>query len=120
MTKQECIKLYNQNSHWINCIKIIDQVPPKILNDSETFYKFYEEYKKLGGKVGYWTYDKNLRMFFKITFPTASGYLKKYEKADDDHWNSREEAFNCFVGYIKNYPEAVRYFKSVDNIYRYT
>ena len=83
------------------------------------FEDFLAEYKRLKGRHSRNQYIDNLNMFLKITFNSYNGDARHYDGAKT-FWNSRDEAFNCFVGYLGSLAEAHRYFRSVNNIKVYT
>lgn len=112
-------ELFKENEQWITDSNVKTQYPlldPK--EDSETL-KFFEEYKRLGGKDELEKYTDNLRIFFKITFGTyVNGDLSK--PIEGKHWLNGNEAWMCFVGFMDSIEEAKRYFDSVDNIHPYS
>ena len=111
--------IFKANEQWIMDPNVkTDYTPPDPKEDSET-PKFFEEYKRLGGKDEQEKYADNLRIFFKITFDShVNGDLSK--PIEGKYWVNRNEAWICFVGYIGSIKEARRYFASVDNIHAYT
>jgi len=111
--------IFKKNEHWIMDSNVKTQYPlPDPKEDPETL-KFFEEYKKLGGKDKFEKYADNLCTFFKITFgPYVDGDLSKAVKGEC--WESVDEAWMCFVGFMQSVEEAKRYFQSVDNIHAYT
>jgi len=111
--------IFKANEQWIMDPNIkTDYSLPDPKEDSETL-KFFEEYKRLGGKDELEKYTDNLRIFFKITFRIyVNGESDK--PIEGEYWVNRSEAWMCFVGYIGSIEEANRYFDSVDNIHAYS
>ena len=111
---KKCKDLYNGNKDWIE--KTTFETPA----DKETLYKFISEYKKLKGRHSTDKCIENLKMFFKLTFIAfGHGSMEKFE-GSKTFWKTRQEPFDCFVGYLGSLVEANRYFESVDNIKGYS
>jgi hypothetical protein len=112
-------EIFKKNEQWIMDSNVNTQYPlPDPEEDSETL-KFFEEYKRLGGKDELEKYTNNLRTFFKITFESyVNGDLSK--PIEGESWESADEPWMCFVGFMQSLEEAKRYFESVDNIHPYT
>ena len=82
------------------------------------FSKWYREYQRLEGRETKGIFARNLNVFFELTLnPFVYGNL---EKADGTLWESRDEAWSCFVERIGSEKEANRYFDAVDHITTYT
>jgi len=116
---KKCKELYKQNEDWI---KKLDYVFGKSVQeyDPKTFGEFLAEYKRLKGRHSINQYIENLNMFLKITHDIfITGDARQYEGAKT-FWKSRDECFECFVGYMGSLVEAHRYFNSVNNIKVYT
>jgi hypothetical protein len=111
--------IFKENEEWIMDPNVKTHYPlPDPKEDSET-PKYFEEYKRLGGKDELEKYIDNLRTFFKITFGSyVHGDSSKPVKGK--YWISRDEAWMCFVGFTGSLKEAKRYFASVDNIHPYS
>ena len=111
--------IFKANEQWIMDPNVkADYPPPDPKEDSET-PKYFEEYKRLGGKDGLEKYTDNLRTFFKITIGSHV-HGDSGKPVEGKYWISRDEAWMCFVGFIGSIEEAKRYFASVDNIHAYT
>lgn len=111
--------IFKVNEEWIMDPNVKTNYPiPDPEEDRET-PKYFEEYKRLGGKDELERYTDNLRIFFKITFNSyVNGDLSK--PIEEKCWVDQSEAWMCFVGFIGSIKEAKRYFASVDNIHAYT
>jgi len=115
----QCKELYKQNEEWIKKISYIFGKSFHIY-DQIVFEDFLIEYKRLKGRHSRNDYIDNLNMFLKLTFSSyCYGDMRQYAGAKT-FWRSREESFNCFVGYLGSLAEANRYLESVDNIKSYT
>jgi ribosomal protein S18 len=111
---KKCKDLYNGNKDWIE--KTTFETPA----DKETLYQFINEYKRLKGRHSTDKCAENLKMFFKLTFIAfGHGSMEKFE-GSKTFWETRQESFDCFVGYLGSLVEANRYFESVDNIKGYS
>ena len=104
-------ELYNRNKEWLE-----KEERPERSQDM----KFFEEYKKLGGKHSLDIYLKNLDMFFKMTFSEfVNGELRT--TPEGLIWD-RDLGMSCFWASLgwEDKDEANKYFDSVDNIHSYT
>ena len=111
---KKCKELYNQNKDWVEGEVFKNPCDEDMLN------KFLNEYKILKGRHSSFKYTENLNVFFKLTFDSyVHGDQRKYEGAQT-FWETRQECFDCFVGYLGSLSEAHRYFDSVNNVRAYT
>ncbi len=113
-TIKDLINLFKENQSWIESTPL-----PGVAD--EHIDRMYEEYQGLGGKHSKKTYTKNFDIFLKIThYPYIRKELRKYASCPLEHaWKSKEEAFQCFIGYIEDVDEAIYYFYSADNTIGY-
>lgn len=111
---KKCKEIYRLNKDWITGELFSSPA------DKELLDKFFQEYKILTGRHPSYKYTENLNVFFKLTFIAyGHGSMEKYEKSKT-FWDSRQEAFDCFVGYMGSLTEAHKYFNSVNNVKPYT
>lgn len=77
--------------------------------DMET--RFFNEYVKLGGKKDRFEYDYYTKVFTSITLDAYVGGESPL---------SREESFAKWIQFVESEKEAVRIFRSIDNIAAYS
>ena len=75
----------------------------------------FDNYKQAKGKHSFTTFLKNLEKFYEFTL---DAYVNGcYEEEGPQ---SREEAYELWVKYIKSPKEAERYFRAVDDFSAYS
>lgn len=119
-TVKECMNLYKENEFWIfdSGNYPYDGVVP----EDDMMEKFYSEYTNFGGKHSLMKFKGNLTTFLRITFEAmVTGDMKKHKNLPSgSFWNTRQETYECWVGYLKNFTEANRYWEAINKVAPYT
>ena len=112
----ECFSIFELNKYWIE-----DKEKYTFPSDRKSMVdKYYNEYKKLHGDHSIELFEENLKIFIKITLNPYTGDTLKNKNLKEEYWDSREESYKCWVGFIGSFSEAGKYFEAVDNITAYS